>query len=133
MVSTHEAYYGIIPVFLIAVFNWIYSIFILNRFRGFLDFSKAELIALSLYLLGGYASWVAEMCILDDDLIALQIVSSLYRTFCNWIGFVLIVNERLALTMQQLGSLVFVMIIASLWEVQHRVMLNSSEDEIEYS
>ena len=129
MEITQGAYYGIIPVVLIALFNWIYSIFILNRFRGIFRFSKAELIALSLYILGGYAAWISEMCILDDDLLPLQIVSSLYRTFCNWIGFVLIVNERLALTRQQFGSLIFVIIIASLWEVQHRVMLNSNEEK----
>ncbi len=119
-----HAFWGIIPVVLIALFNWIYAIFILNRFRGFCQFSKAEMIALLLYLAGGYAAWIAEMCILDDNLLALQITASLYRTFCNWIGLVLIVNERLALTRQQCGSLFFVIIIASLWEAQHRIMLN---------
>lgn len=121
------AYYGIIPVVMIALLNWVYSIFILNRFRGICSFTRVELIALPLYLLGGYAAWISEMCILRENLLSLQIASSLYRTFCNWVGFVLIVNERLSLTRQQFGSLLFVFAVSSLWEIQHRIMLNTKQ------
>lgn len=131
MTLSQGASLGIITVVAIALFNWIYSIFILNRFQGICSFSKVEMIALSLYLAGGYAAWIAEMCILNDDLIALQMSASLYRTFCNWIGLVLIVNEQLSVTRQQLGSLLFVFVISSLWEVQHRVMLNDYNDDDE--
>lgn len=114
---------GILPALAIAILNWVYSIFILNRFRSLLGFTRSELLAIPLYLVGGYAAWIAELCILNDDLASLQICAALYRAFVNWIGFILIVNERLAISRQQLGSLVFVLIITALWEVQHRVVL----------
>ena len=129
MQISQSACLGIIPVVLIAILNWIYAIFLLNRFGGVCAFKANELIALVLYLLGGYAAWISEMCILDDDLVTLQIASSLYRTFCNWIGLVFIINGGLVFTRQQVGSLVFVILIASLWEVQHRIMLNPNEDD----
>ena len=119
---TNEAF-GIFPALAIAILNWFYSIFILNRFRGICSFTRSEVLAVPLFLVGGYAAWIAELCILNDDLAPLQICSALYRAFVNWIGFILIVNERLAVSRQQFGSLVFVLIITALWEVQHRVVL----------
>ena len=114
---------GTLPAFFIACLNWVYAIFVLNRFAGITRFSKAELTALLLYVLGGFAAWIAEMCILDDNLTALQIISSLYRTSVNWFAFVLIVNERLYVTRQQYGSLAIVIVISLLWELQHRIVL----------
>lgn len=116
---------GILPAFFIAALNWIYAIFVLNRYRGVCAFSKAELIAFLLFYIGGFAAWIAELCILEDGLSALQIIASLYRTFVNWFGFVLIVNERLHVTPQQCGSLAFVLVISVLWDVQHRIVLTN--------
>jgi hypothetical protein len=119
---TNEAL-GILPALAIAILSWFYSIFILNRFRGLLGFTRSELLAIPLYLAGGYAAWIAELCILNDDLASLQLCSALYRSFVNWIGFILVVNERLAISRQQFGSLLFVLGITALWELQHRVVL----------
>lgn len=114
---------GILPALAIAFLGWLYSIFILNRFRGILKFNRIELCALPLFLLGGIAAWISELCILNDDLAALQVCASLYRGFTNWFGFLFIVNERLSVSRQQIGSLCFVLIITTLWEVQHRIVL----------
>ena len=124
--ETHQVV-GLVPAILIALSGWFYSIFILNRFRGCCKFTKIELLAIPLYLLGGYAAWISELCILNKELAPLQFCASLYRAFSNWVGFLFIVNERLFVTRQQLGSLVFVLIITALWEVQHRVMLQPDE------
>ena len=124
MVTRVDQVLGAVPAFANGVLNWGYVIFILNRYRGVCAFSKAELIALLLYIYGGYAAWIAEMCILREEMIVLQVAASLFRTCLQWLGMLLIVNEQLYATPQQLGSLAFVATIASLWEVQHRLMLN---------
>ena len=115
---------GAAPAFGIAILNWCRVIFILNRFRGVTRFSKPEMLALLLYIFGGYLAWITEMSILNDSLATLQVVASLYRASLNWFGMLLIVNERLYVTRQQLGSLCFIVAIAFLWELQHRIVLN---------
>lgn len=82
------------------------------------------MLALLLYLFAGFAAWIGEMSILNESLIALQIVSSLFRASLNWFGMLLIVNERLYVTRQQIGSLGFIMVISFAWELQHRLVLN---------
>ena len=119
---------GALPAFAIAIFNWAYAIFILNRFTGIRDITRSQLLALSLYIAGGYAAWIAEMSILLESKAALQVAAAFYRTFVNWIGVILIVNERLTVTRQQVGSLIFVIIIAMLWEAQHRIVLQDMSD-----
>ena len=65
------------------------------------------------------------MCLLDEKFTGLQIVASLYRTFLNWSGLVLIVNERPSVTRQQIGALALVVCISALWEIQHRIVLRA--------
>ena len=81
------------------------------------------MVALLLYVFSGYVAWIGEMTILDDSLVALQIVASLFRASLNWFAMLLIVNERLYVTRQQLVSFVFIAAIALLWEVQHMLVL----------
>ena len=114
-----------LPAAAIALLNWVYAIFVLNRFRGVRAFTRAELTAFSFYLTGGFAAWIGEMCLLHEKFTALQIVASLYRTLLNWCGLVLIVNERPVVTRQQIGSLALVVCISALWEVQHRIVLRA--------
>lgn len=115
---------GAIPAFAIGFLNWCRVIFILNRFRGWNRFSKAEMLALLLFIFGGFAAWIGEMSILTESLVALQIIASLYRASLNWFGMLLIVNERLYVTRQQMGSLCFIIVISFMWELQHRLVLN---------
>lgn len=115
---------GIIPIVLISIFTWIRNIFILNKFNGFRDFSHAEFLSLGLYVIGGYGSWIATMAVLEEDLFPLQLCASFYRQLVNWIGLVFVINQRFFVTRQQVGSLIFVFITGSLWEVQYRLMLS---------
>lgn len=114
---------GALPAAGIGVLNWIYTIFILNRFRGVCNFTQSEMVALLLFLYAAYAAWIAELCILENNLVTLQLIASFFRTLLNWLGMLLIVNEELYTSRQQIGSLLFVAVIAFLWEVQHRFML----------
>lgn len=122
MVTTSQAV-GALPAFAIAVLTWIFNIFVLNRFRGICKFSNVDLYALALFLIGGFAAWIAELCILDSDLAALQYCASLYRTFTNWLAVVLIVNGALVVTWQQMVALVLTLMITFFWELQHRIVL----------
>ena len=94
---------------------------------GICGFSKVELLALPLFLVGGYAAWISELCIMHDHLYSLQIISSLFRTLVNWIGFILIVNERLAVSRQQFGSLLFILTMTVLWDVQHKIVIVTND------
>ena len=115
---------GLGPAFAIALSNWIYRIFLLDRYRGWRQFSRVELMSLVLFMFGGFAAWISELCINHNDLIVLQIFSAVYRATASWTGFVLIVNERMAVSRQQLLSFSFIVLITVLWEVQHRVVIS---------
>ena len=122
MVSELQAL-GLIPAISIGVINWFFQIFILNRFVGLTRFTRFELVALVLFVLGGIASFIAELCLLDKRLLPIQLSAALYRTFVNWCAFLLIINERLAITRQQIGSLFLVITTQLLWEAQHYIVL----------
>lgn len=114
---------ALLPVFTIASLNWVQTILVLDRFEGFKNISKMEWFALIISLIGGFAAWISELSVKDEDLMGLQIFASLYRSFLSWIVLVLIVNQRLFFTRQQFVSLSFRMIITLCWEVQHRLVL----------
>mgnify|MGYP006155128269 CR=1 FL=1 len=116
-------YLALFPVTGIAILGWLYLIFVLGRYRGMCRFKAVELFALFLYILGGFAAYIAELSVRNEKLIALQICASMYRSTVNWLGLVLIINESVICTKQQLISLFFVLIISVLWEVQHRLVL----------
>ena len=113
----------IFPALLISILNWVGTVFVLNRFRGWRAFSRIEMLAFLLFLLGGFAGWIAELCIVETNLAALQMTSSLYRTTVNWFGLLLIVNGRLAVSVQQIASFVLTLTTALLWEWQHRIVM----------
>jgi hypothetical protein len=115
---------GLVPAISIGVITWFFQIFILNRFVGFASFTRYELVALVLFVLGGVAAFVAELSLQNPDLTAIEISASLYRTFVNWCAFLLIINERLAITRQQIGSLFLVILNQGLWSAQHYIVLH---------
>ena len=120
---TTRDFLALIPVFIIACLNWGYTILVLDRFEGLNNISKMEWVALFISLIGGFAAWISELSVKNEDLMYLQIFASLYRSFLSWIVLVFIVNQRLYFTQQQKISLSFRMIITFCWEVQHRLVL----------
>ena len=130
MFTTHE-WFGLIPSLLIGLVGWLYRIFLLDRFQNFCRFRRAEVFALGLILLGSCAGWVGELSIQHSDMLDIQIVSGLYRTVVNWISFVLIVNEELRVSRQQIISLGFAFVMQFLWEALHRIVLTPSSIGVE--
>lgn len=112
-----------IPAVGIGFLQWFGTIFVLNRFRGFRQLTQIDLISLLLFLLGGFGGWIAELCIVEEDLVALQVVASIYRTLVNVFGLLLIVNGRLVITVQQIISTCLSIATALLWEWQHRIIM----------
>lgn len=113
----------IIPQLGIALLTWIGTVFVLNRYRGITRFSRIEWLSLLLFLIGGFAGWIAVLCIVEANLAALQIISSLYRTSVNWFALLLIVNGRLIVTTQQILSFGFTIVTTLLWEWSYRIII----------
>lgn len=113
----------IVPAVGIGVLQWFGTIFVLNRFRGVMNITQIEMISLLLFLLGGFGGWIGELCIIEPDLISLQITASIYRTVINTFGLLLIVNGRLVITTQQVLSALISIATALLWEWQHRIIV----------
>ena len=70
-----------------------------------------------------HRSLIAERCLLEENLLAIQIVASLYRSLITWFGLLLLVNGRLVVTSQQLYSGFLTVITNLLWEWQHRIVI----------
>ena len=113
-----------LPVFTIAFLNWGYNILILDRYKGIRKFRNIELYALFVSILGGCGAWISSMSIREENLVALQITSSVFRSFTSWFTLVIIVNEDFYLSKQQILSLVFRTFITVLWEIQNRLILS---------
>ena len=122
--SNNNGMLALLPVFAIAISTWFSRIFVLDRFIGLCKFNKVELYGLFLSLLGGIGGWIATLSTKHSDAIALQIVSSVYRSFINWLTLVLIINEQFTVSKQQLYSLVFSLFITVMWEIQNRLILS---------
>ena len=114
---------AMLPAFSIALLGWAYNILILDRFRGICRFRRIEIYALFVALTGGFAAWIGALSLKSENMFALGIVASCFRTFTNWIVLVLIVNEDVFLSRQQLLSLTFKFVITVLWEIQHRLVI----------
>ena len=114
----------IVPALLIALLSWVGTVFVLNRYRGIMLFTRIEMLALLLFVLGGFAGWIAELCIVESGLAGLQVTASLYRTCVNWFALLLIVNGRLLVTTQQIWSFLLTIITTLLWEWKHRIVIS---------
>jgi type IV secretory pathway TraG/TraD family ATPase VirD4 len=112
-----------LPAFSIAFLGWAYNMLILDRFRGSCRFRRIELFALFVASTGGFAAWIGELALKSEDMFALGVAASCFRTFANWIVLVIIVNEDVFLSRQQLLSLTFKVVITVLWEIQHRLVI----------
>ena len=113
---------GLAPALVIAGSNWAYRMLIVERYRGWNRLTRIQIFALGTFLCGGFGRWIGEICI-RRHLTALQFVSALYASSCNWIGFLCIVNDRVTVSRQQVISYMFLIFITALWEIQHRIVL----------
>ena len=114
---------ALLPALFIAILGWGYNILILDRYRGICKFRFIELYALFVALTGGFAGWISELSLKHEEMMTVGLVASSFRTLTNWILLVIIVNEDVFLSRQQLISLGFKLLITIMWEVQHRLVL----------
>ena len=52
-------------------------------------------------MLGGFAGWITTMSIKEENMMTLQVTSSVFRAFTSWLVLVIIVNEDITLSRQQ--------------------------------
>lgn len=113
----------LLPQMLISMVSWIQLILSMNRYRGMLRFSRADVWALLLFLHGGLVRWVAALSLTNGTL-RFQILSALVGALLSWISFVVVFNAGFILpSHQQLWALVMSLVITTLWEVSNRLAL----------
>tara|TARA_Y100000748_G_C15441558_1_gene467380 strand:- start:568 stop:966 length:399 start_codon:yes stop_codon:yes gene_type:complete len=115
---------ALLPSFSIAFLNWCFNIFLLDKYRGILKFKKSEIYALFVSMLGGFASWITTMSIKEENMMTLQVTSSVFRAFTSWLVLVIIVNEDITLSRQQFISFLFRLLMTILLEIQQRLVIS---------
>lgn len=117
-----DAYVILVPQMLISLVSWLQLLLSINRYRGPLHFRRIDLWALLIFLHAGIVRWVAALSTQSSTL-RFQLLAAYVGATLGWISFVIIFNESLLLpTRQQMWSLVLVLIISSLWEVNNRLI-----------
>tara|TARA_B110000008_G_C16799057_1_gene495906 strand:+ start:330 stop:710 length:381 start_codon:yes stop_codon:yes gene_type:complete len=117
-------YLAFIPVFSIATLSWFFTMLVLNKFKRPIRLKKYQLFALGVSLVGGVGAWTAEVSVRESELMTLQILASTFRSFSSWLSLLILVNDSVRLSTQQLLSIIPRVIITILWEIQHRLVLS---------
>jgi len=114
----------LVPQFLIGLVSWIQLLLSMNRYRGAMRFTRTELWALLLFLHGGFVRWIAALAVLTSSL-GFQIFVALVGVTLGWASFVVVFNEGFTLpSRQQTWALGMSLVIAGLWEVNGRLLIN---------
>lgn len=124
MEMSHRESLALLPSFSIAFLNWCFNIFLLDKYRGILKFKKIELYALFVSMLGGFSGWITTMAIKEENMMTLQVTSSVFRAFTSWLVLVIIVNEDITLSKQQFISFLFRLMMTVLLEIQQRLVIS---------
>ena len=125
--AQNEKYILLLPQVAIVFISWIQLIFSLNRFRGFLNFTSAELSAFYLFIISGACKWVAALAIRTNSF-GFQLSSSLIGTALYGSAFVILYNNKFGLpSKQQFIGLVLSLVTSTLWEIQHRLVYGMND------
>ncbi len=121
-----EEYILILPQILIVFISWIQLIFSLNRFKGILKFSSAELSSFYLFIISGACKWVAALSIKQNSFL-FQLISSSVGTCLYGAGFVILYNDKFDVPSRQQSIGLFLGLVTStLWEIQNRLVYKLS-------
>lgn len=113
-----------IPHALIASVSWLQLLLSMNRYRGVLRFARVDLWSLLLFLHAGVVRWVSALAAQRSSF-AFQLLSAIVAAAIGWIGFVVVFNGGFVLpTRQQWSSLLFGLVVATLWEVSYRLVID---------
>ena len=119
---TQRNWLSLVPSLSIYVIKWINDIFVLNRFQG-CAFTHAQRFALYFYLMSGFVTWLSGLSIQFDTMV-FQVTSALLSTAIEWLGFVILYNEGLRVTKQQVNAFIFSCFITILYEIKNRLDFN---------
>lgn len=113
----------LIPAMTIAVSTWFYRILVLNRYESE-HFTRMQVIAFVVYSMSGIAGWFAALS-MQLDSFTLQLFASICRSSASYIGFIMIYNDNISLSRQQMNAFVFSLLITVMWELQHRLTIST--------
>lgn len=117
-----EEYILILPQILIVFISWMQLIFSLNRFKGILKFSSAELSSFYLFIISGACKWVSALSIKQNSFL-FQLISSSIGTCLYGAGFVILYNDKFDVPSRQQNIGLFLSLVTStLWEIQNRLV-----------
>lgn len=117
-----EEYILILPQILIVFISWMQLIFSLNRFKGVLKFSSAELSSFYLFIISGACKWVSALSIKQNSFL-FQLISSSIGTCLYGAGFVILYNDKFDVPSRQQNIGLFLSLVTStLWEIQNRLV-----------
>lgn len=112
-----------LPHVTISVVSWLQLLFSMNRYRGMLHFSSVDLWSLLLFLHSGVVRWVSALAAKTSSF-SFQIWSASVATVITWTAFVIVFNGGFVIpTRQQWMSMVFSLVVAGMWEVSYRLVL----------
>lgn len=121
-----EKYILVLPQILIVFISWIQLVFSLNRFKGILKFTSAEMSSFYLFIISGACKWVSALSL--NNSFAIQMFSSLIGTALYGAGFVILYNNEFTTpSQQQFIGLFLSLITATLWEIQNRLVYDLKE------
>ena len=119
---THKEASALAPTLLIAVFEWAFRLFALNRYSNLRLVTRAEVVSLLLLLVGSGNAMLSTMAVQKENGLVLQILISINRSFLSWAALILLINEQPAFTWQQLISLGAMVMTAIMWEIHGRLL-----------
>lgn len=124
-------YLAFLPQFGISLVGWAQTIFSLNRYRGLGAFTRPELYALFLYMVGAFTRVTAGASTIGDNF-ALQMTSAILGSLLSYSAFLLIYNNAVELpSRQQVQSSVLVVTLTVLWEIHGKIFVIISQEKCE--
>jgi len=126
--SAWDLWLSVIPIQVaISFVAWSSTILSLNRFRGCLRFSLAERVAILVYGASAITRSFAAVATQSTSAV-MQITFAFLGSALGWTGFFIVFNDTLQLpSRQQVQAVLLSLVATGLWEVQHRVVVQSGD------
>ncbi len=115
-------YYGLLPAFFIAIFDFLFRMFSVDRWPANFTLTNSQWFALFLQISSALLAWTNAIGITENTGMALQICSAFIRVILGWLSFIFIYNGRFSIRKQQLVSLLFAFLTQALWQIKNRIM-----------
>lgn len=123
-----DLWFAVIPIQLaISFVAWSSTILSLNRFRGCFRLSRAERAAALVYSASATTRSFAAVATQSTSVV-MQISLAFLGSAMGWTGFFIVFNDTLQLpSRQQVQAVLLSLVATGLWEIQHRLVLQSAD------